>query len=219
LAWASLTTLIGEAVASSSPSAQRQELESLGEPLAAIIRAAATTQAADLRVRIVDYCRQHGDAMTSCVIRGLRTALEAPEQTRPDDAFELLATDQAIRLQVRLAQPARTEDNWSIELSGGCACELCGTLRSFLADPVRRMLDWPLAKDRRSHVHSRIDRAELPVVHLTRRQGRPFTLVLTKTARLFEREAQQHARDQADLDWLLELWMVESHSPTSVSST
>jgi hypothetical protein len=115
--------------------------------------------------------------------------------------------DQATRLRARLARPARAGDDWSIELPGGCACELCGTLRSFLADPARRTLEWPLAQDRRSHVHSRIDQAELPVTHQTRRQGRPYTLVLTKTAQLFEREAQQRTRDQADLDWLLEQWI------------
>jgi hypothetical protein len=32
---------------------------------------------------------------------------------------------------------------------------------------------WPLAKERRQHVHSRIDPAELPATHVTRRQGRP----------------------------------------------
>jgi hypothetical protein len=71
---------------------------------------------------------------------------------------------------------------------------------------VRRTFEWPLAQKGRSYVHSRIDQAELPVSHQTRRQGRPFTLVLTKTGQLFEREAKQRARDQTDLDWLLEHW-------------
>jgi hypothetical protein len=36
-----------------------------------------------------------------------------------------------------------------------------------------RTFEWPLAKERRQHIHPRIDTAELPVSHLTRRQGRP----------------------------------------------
>jgi hypothetical protein len=207
LAWDSLATVISSCVASQSAAIRRQQLDSLGEPLAALTRAAATTQAADLRDRIVDYCRQHGDAVTRCVIPALRAAAASPAGTRQDDAFAQLAADQATRLRARLARPTRAGDDWSIELPGGCGCELCGTLRSFLADPARRTLDWPLAQDRRSHVHSRIDQAELPVSHQTRRQGRPYTLVLTKTAQLFEREAQERTRGQADLDWLLEQWV------------
>jgi hypothetical protein len=206
LASACLTTLISSAVSLRSPTAQQEELDSLGEPLAALIRAAAITQATDLRDRLVDYCLKHGNEMTACVIPALRAAAAVPTQTRPDDAFAQLATDQTTRLLSWLALPARTADDWSIELPKGCPCELCDTLRPFLADPARRTLEWPLAKDRRSHVHSRLDQAELPVSHQTRRQGSPYTLVLTKTAQLFEREAQQRTRDQADLDWLLEHW-------------
>ncbi len=63
-------------------------------------------------------------------------------------------------------------------------------------------LEWPLAKDRRAHVHGRMDTAELPVDHQTRRVGRPYTLVLTNTKALFEREAKQRRRDEKDLAWL-----------------
>jgi hypothetical protein len=95
----------------------------------------------------------------------------------------------------------------SIKLrSGGCTCDLCGTLRVFLEDRSRRTLAWPLAKERRQHVHSRIDTAELPATHVTRRQGRPYTLVLTKTEALFAREQEARIRDQTDLDWLAAKW-------------
>ena len=46
------------------------------------------------------------------------------------------------------------------------------------------------------------DGAELPVHHQTRRSGRPYTLVLTKTDALFEREREERQRDQSDLAWL-----------------
>jgi len=100
--------------------------------------------------------------------------------------------------------PPRAPGDWSVPLPAGCTCDLCGTLRAFCEDKSRRTFEWPLAKDRRHHVHSRIDTAELPVTHVTRRQGRPYTLVLTKTDALFVREQEARDRDHADLEWLAE---------------
>jgi hypothetical protein len=45
-----------------------------------------------------------------------------------------------------------------------------------------------------------------PVSHATRRQGRPYTLVLAKTDALFAEEQAARARDQSDLDWLAAKW-------------
>ena len=125
---------------------------------------------------------------------------------RGDGGFDELAAGCAARLRARLARPPRANDDWSIALPGGCACELCGTLGTFLADPARRRFEWPLAQQRRRHVHSRIDAAELPVRHETRRKGRPYTLVLTKDRALFDRERQARIRDAADLEWLTGEW-------------
>ena len=92
--------------------------------------------------------------------------------------------------------------------AGDCTCDLCDTLRAFLSGKERRTFEWPLAKQRRQHVHSRIDTAELPVSHLTRRQGRPYTLVLSKTDALFAREREARIRDESDLEWLDAKWAV-----------
>jgi hypothetical protein len=85
---------------------------------------------------------------------------------RGDAGFGGLAADCAARLRTRLARPRRAADDWSVRLpAGGCACDLCGTLGTFCDDKSRRTFEWPLAKDGRHHVHSRIDAAELPVTH------------------------------------------------------
>ncbi|MDX5565474.1 hypothetical protein PYK79_22275 [Streptomyces sp. ID05-04B] len=55
-------------------------------------------------------------------------------------------------------------------------------------------------------MHSGIATAELPVGHQTRRQGRPYTLVLTKTEELFSRERAIRRRAGADLTWLASAW-------------
>ncbi len=139
----------------------------------------------------------------------LRAAAAPGDGTRGETGFGELAADCAARLRSRLALPSRAATDWSITLAAdGCGCELCETLRAFLADPSQRTLDWPLAEQRRRHVHSRIDAAELPVSHVTRRQGRPYTLVLQKTDALFTDELTQRATDQADLDWLVAEWHV-----------
>jgi hypothetical protein len=55
--------------------------------------------------------------------------------------------------------------------------------------------------------------AELPVTHQTRRSGRPYTLVLTKTEALFERERQARRRDEDDLAWLDKVWSPSEPTP------
>jgi hypothetical protein len=52
-------------------------------------------------------------------------------------------------------------------------------------------------------VHRALDAHELPVQHETRRTGRPYTLVLTKTDALFVQERRSRALDQRNLDLLL----------------
>jgi len=146
----------------------------------------------------------------------LRAAAELPQDgARAGDpgvgdagvGFGDLAADCAARLAAQLARPQRASGDWSIELpAGGCTCDLCDTLRAFFEDKSRRTLEWPLAQQRRQHVHTRIDTAELPVTHVTRRQGRPYTLVLKKTDALFARQRQARIRDETALDWLAAQW-------------
>jgi hypothetical protein len=123
-------------------------------------------------------------------------------QAQQASGLDAIARHCATRLAARLAHPTRAADDWSITPPTGCGCELCATLATFLRDPARLCYDWPLAEPGRRHIHQRIDTAELPVRHQTRRQGRPYTLVLTKTDALFTRERQQRERDAADLAWL-----------------
>jgi hypothetical protein len=41
---------------------------------------------------------------------------------------------------------------------------------------------------------------------MTRRQGSPYTLVLTKTEALFAREQEARTRDETNLQWLSAQW-------------
>jgi len=208
LAWEWLRREIGTGIALSSPSYRDKELGNLGNPLASVLTATVAIGAAGTRDTVSGYIREQADAVTALEMSTLRAAAELPPAGARDDAgFGDLAADCAARLRARLARPQRPSGDWSIELpAGGCTCDLCGTLRAFLDDKSRRAFEWPLAKQSRQHVHSRVDAAELPVTHQTRRQGRPYTLVLTKTDALFAREQEARIRDETDLEWLATQW-------------
>ena len=60
--------------------------------------------------------------------------------------------------------------------------------------------------DGQRHVHTQIDSAALPMRHQTRRQGRPYTLVLAKTGELFTREQGARHKAVTDLEWLTSAW-------------
>jgi predicted 2-oxoglutarate/Fe(II)-dependent dioxygenase YbiX len=208
LSWEWLSGDIGAALASSPPSRRDQELRGLGKPLASALRAAAAIGDAAIRDVMSGYTRNQGDAVTALEMSALRAVAERLKDSALRDAdVGDLAADCAARLRARLARPQRAPGDWSVELpAGGCTCDLCTTLSTFLAAPGRTMFDWPLAKQRRQHIHSRIDAAELPVTHVTRRQGSPYALVLKKTDALFAREHEARARDHADLEWLAARW-------------
>lgn len=186
------------------PNSRRDDaLKTLARPVVGLLESTAVVDAPDLRREVLRVVGGDGDDMLlPCLIEVVRAGSKLHAPVRDAPGLDAIA-EQCVRLvEARLARPPRAEDDWSIELPSGCNCELCGTLGTFLADATERAREWPIAQDRRRHVHSRIDLSELPVRHQTRRAGRPYTLVLTKTTDLFEREAKQRRRDEADLRWL-----------------
>lgn len=96
----------------------------------------------------------------------------------------------------------RASDDWSIASSIRCSCLLCATLARYLRAHDEVRLEWPLAKSGRAHIHGVIDSHDLPVAHITRRVGSPFTLILEKTAAVFERDAVQRQLQRRALKWL-----------------
>jgi hypothetical protein len=183
-----------------------QALRNLAPPVLAVLESSAVIGADELGAEVVELFRSGGDddGLLPCLLAVLgKAAAGRPASTWQATGLEGLARHCRSRLEARLARSPRRADDWSIELFGGCGCDLCATLAEFLADPARRVLEWPIAEQRRRHVHATIDRAELPVRHQTRRAGRPYTLVLTKTEALFERGAAARRRDEADLARIL----------------
>lgn len=105
-------------------------------------------------------------------------------------------------LAERLAQPARAASDWAVPRPAAMSGALQAKLAGFLDAPDQKHMEWPIAQAHRQVIHEFIDRHELPVRHETRRQGRPYTLVLDKTPALFEREAAERYLWQQELVWL-----------------
>ncbi|WP_234044630.1 2OG-Fe(II) oxygenase [Streptomyces adelaidensis] len=171
---------------------RRAQLENLSTPLARLLEAVDD----NLRDGITETLRAYADTVLECLMPALRLA-----HARGTAGLGPLARDCAQRLGRIAATPPRGADDWSISWTG-CGCALCDRLGAFLGSRTQRVHEWPLAKDGRRHIHSRIDAAELPVRHQTRRQGRPYTLVLAKTDKLFTGPANVRAKAAADLAWL-----------------
>jgi len=200
------------------PSRRAEALGELGPSVAAILTAAAVSEATDLRDEIVDFLDRDNDDLLPCMIAVLRAGAPRPESKRAS-GLDTIARQCATRLAARVARPVRAADDWSITPPTGCGCEFCATLATFLRDPARLSDDWPLAEPGRRHVHQRIDTAELPVRHQTRREGRPYTLILTKTDALFIRERQQRERDAVDLAWLNTNYPARAQLPAGHTGT
>ena len=169
---------------------QTQALETLAPRLTQLLAAVESCDADSTREEIARTLPKLDDGHTVW----LRAAARAGGA-----GSDVVAAETVRRLRARSARPRRAPDAWSIPAPAGCGCELCVRLDAFLADRERRVLEWPIVTASRSHVHARIDSAELPVGHVTRRQGRPYTLVLTKQDALFAREREERERDVADL--------------------
>jgi hypothetical protein len=171
---------------------RRPQLERLSAPLVHLLEVADDT----LREQIAEALREHGDNVLECLMPALRLA-----HAQGAAGLDQVAQDCADRLGRIVTRPLRDKEDWAIEWAG-CGCDICDTLGAFLGSRSRRTFEWPLAKPGRRHVHCGIDMAWLPVRHQTRRQGRPYTLELTKTDELFTNATNARQAAVADLAWL-----------------
>jgi hypothetical protein len=175
---------------------RQPQLEMLSSPLVCLLGAADDKP----RDQITGVLRKYGDNVVECLMPALRLAA-----ARRAAGLDAVAQDCADRLGAIIARPPRDEDDWSIAWIG-CGCGLCDRLGTFLGSRSQRVFEWPLATDGRRHMHAGIDSAGLPVRHQTRRQGRPYTLVLAKTDELFTRASNARHQAVTDLAWLRSTW-------------
>lgn len=108
-----------------------------------------------------------------------------------DPSFDKALLQLGQRLQERSV--LRKEGDWSIRITDSHNCSDCRDLKNFLKSASTQKLVWPLAKDRRAHIHQMIERMDIPVTHETLHQGSPHKLVLTKTSELFRKD-KEHSK-------------------------
>jgi len=174
-------------------------IEAASRPLVGLLAAAALADDRDLQSTIVARLAPERGYPIAGALAVLRAG--APHGAAML-GLEPLHDDCTRTLTKLVATPPRAPGDWSIGTQLGCKCELCTRLGRFLRAANEQQFEWPLAKDRRAHVHGMITSYELPVTHETRRTGSPYTLVLTKTRALFTRDATERATWMRDLAWL-----------------
>jgi hypothetical protein len=180
-------------------SAALRGLISLSEVIVGLLVSAESAGDRELQTAIIERLSSEQDYPMHGAIAVLRSGLARSAATL---GLARLHEDCTRTLSRLLSAPAREAGDWSITAPVRCTCELCKQIVRFLLAANEQQLDWPLAKDRRAHVHQTISSHELPITHVTRRVGRPYVLVLTKTKALFTREATERKIWTSDLAWL-----------------
>ena len=95
------------------------------------------------------------------------------------------------QLEQAIATGTRAADDWSLTVNNSCDCNDCKTMGRFLAAKTQQSATLPLGKARRKHLHNQIDYLDIPVSHVTKRVGSPFSLVLTKSPTIFRDAVKQ----------------------------
>lgn len=184
------------------PSRRLAALERFDGAILGLAESALACGAASEHVRIVEFLASD-DRLVLALVRLLRTCKKRHGARGVEClGIEAVRAHAVRRLEAELSIPPRAEGDWSIAAPRDCSCALCQELARFLLDRSRTRHEWPLAQQKRAHVHRAIDDQEIPVTHRTRRSGRPFTLVLQKTRALFDREAEERASKTEGLAWL-----------------
>ena len=100
------------------------------------------------------------------------------------------------KLREATAQPVEPPKDWAREANLTCKCKDCQALSLFLRDPTQQVARFPMAKERRRHIHSQIESHGCDCTHDTEHRGSPHTLVCKKTQTSYERRLKQYHTDQ-----------------------
>ena len=74
--------------------------------------------------------------------------------------------------------PPKEPTDWKMTLATSCGCEDCRSLRQYVEDKHKKVMDFRLAEHRRKHIESKLDYTFRKV---TIRTGTPYTLRIEKT--------------------------------------
>ena len=202
--WAWLRRHWAEVLRMGCSEAERAKaLAGLGRPTLGLIEASRAAKQAGLHGELLDALIERPADLLPLQIGVLRAA-DGRHRPGALRALGLKRVHESClrELRARVGAPSRAQNDWSIRVTLSCSCQRCAALTRFLRAAGQRRLEWPLAQGDRAHVHQTIDSRDLPVTHTTRRIGRPFTLMLEKSSKLFEQEAAERRLAQQELKWL-----------------
>ena len=111
----------------------------------------------------------------------------------------------AEKLLERSHAPPEPPEDWSLAMQLACSCADCRTLQAFSIHPEERTHRFRMNKDRRMHLHRKIEAHGLDMTHITERKGSPQMLVCQKTRRRFELRTAQYQADLAACAVLVKL--------------
>lgn len=181
-------------------------MQELAEPLRAILQTTIVMNNSTLRASILAAVCDPDHRSRTLLLGVTEASAHMPAAELEELGITAIANLCEQSLIAELQMPERDSSDWSIvgfESSDGC--KDCTQLADFLADSGRKQFVWPLAKPRRQHIHQWIDLAELPLTHVTKREGSPHKLVITKNRELFDREARHRSMLQASLESVQQL--------------
>ena len=121
------------------------------------------------------------------------------ELSRPSEAITRWVSHCRQKLAQRTLQAPQEPTDYRRTSKLSCNCRDCAALAAFLADPNQKQARFPLAKQRRQHMHRVIEAARCDCTHNTERIGRPFTLVCTKTTASYQAACAIYSRDEERL--------------------
>jgi hypothetical protein len=150
--------------------------------------------------------RQWGPSVREFVAPDLKTIsgwLSEIPAARP--VYRQLRDHCLAELQAATAEPVVRPSDWRRDAPLTCKCADCRALAAFLEDPTRPEGRFPLAEQRRRHLHGEIDRFACDCAHEMERKGSPYTLVCRKTLASYQRREKQFEEDVKLLKELEEL--------------
>ena len=119
-----------------------------------------------------------------------------PEAPAARPAYARLREHCLAQLRAATSEPVEFPTDWRRAPELYCSCQDCQALSGFLADPGVSEARFPLAEQRRRHLHDQIERHRCDCTHETERKGRPYSLVCKKTTASYERRERQYRDDR-----------------------
>lgn len=181
----------------------RAKMVDLSGLLSSLLRALVVLDREDLLSRLVAYVsdEKNGFDLTKIQVPVLLRLQKWLKVNAKGPSSSLRRWMNMLRgeLESRISQPPRKPADFRREFRASCRCADCKVLRSFLEDPLQETLRFPLAKERRRHLHSVININQLDTTHVTEHRGSPHTLVCKKTTASYKRALAAH---KVDLDQL-----------------